>query len=73
MGKILGGSEIDEALDITSTADGNFIVCNTRSNNIDVSLNNGAADVWLLKITPNEKYYGKRHTAEIALIQQSHP
>ena len=26
---------------------------NTRSNNIDVSLTNGAADVWLLKITPN--------------------
>lgn len=62
--KSFGGSEIDEALDITSTADGNFIVCgNTRSNNIDVSLNNGAADVWLLKITPNgeilwEKTYG---------------
>ena len=27
MGKSFGGSEIDEALDITSTADGNFIVC----------------------------------------------
>ena len=62
--KSFGGSEIDEALDITSTADGNFIVCgNTRSNNIDVSSNNGAADIWILKITPNgeilwEKTYG---------------
>lgn len=62
--KSYGGSEIDEALDITSTIDGNFIVCgNTRSNNIDVSLNNGAADIWILKITPNgeilwEKTYG---------------
>ena len=62
--KSYGGSEIDEALDITPTTDGNFIVCgNTRSNNIDVTLNNGAADIWILKITPNgeilwEKTYG---------------
>ena len=62
--KSYGGSEIDEALDITPTTDGNFIVCgNTRSNNIDVNLNNGAADIWILKITPNgeilwEKTYG---------------
>jgi hypothetical protein len=62
--KSYGGSEIDEALDITPTTDGNFIVCgNTRSNNIDVSSNNGAADIWILKITPNgeilwEKTYG---------------
>ena len=62
--KSYGGSEIDEALDITPTTEGNFIVCgNTRSNNIDVSSNNGAADIWILKITPNgeilwEKTYG---------------
>jgi hypothetical protein len=61
--KSYGGSEIDEALDITPTTDGNFIVCgNTRSNNIDVSSNNGAADIWILKITPNgEILWGKTY------------
>ena len=51
-GKNFGGSEIDEASAITQTNDGNFIVVgDTRSSNKDVSNNNGAADLWMLKIS----------------------
>ena len=51
-GKNFGGSEIDEASAITQTNDGNFIIVgDTRSSNKDVSNNNGAADLWMLKIS----------------------
>lgn len=47
-----GGSEIDEARGIAATNDGNYlIVGDTRSNDQDVSFNNGAADLWLIKIS----------------------
>jgi hypothetical protein len=47
-----GGSEIDEPRAITATNDGNFIIVgDTRSSDIDVSNNNGAADLWMIKIT----------------------
>ena len=50
--KNFGGSEIDEASAITQTNDGNFIIVgDTRSSNKDVSNNNGAADLWMLKIS----------------------
>ena len=43
---------IDEARAITNTNDGNFIVVgDTRSLDIDVSENNGAADVWIVKFS----------------------
>ena len=43
--KSFGGSEIDEARAISNTADGNYLVVgDTRSANIDVSQNRGAAD-----------------------------
>ena len=46
-----GGSEIDEGRAITTTNDGNFIIVgDTRSADKDVSNNNGAADVWILKM-----------------------
>ena len=49
--KSFGGTEIDEARAITRSEDGNFIIVgDTRSSNGDVTLNNGAADVWMLKI-----------------------
>ncbi len=49
-----GGSEIDEARAITTTNDGNFIIVgDTRSRDKDVSNNNGAADVWILKMNPD--------------------
>jgi hypothetical protein len=50
--KSFGGSEIDEAHSITSTNDGNYLIAgNTRSSDNDVSFNNGAADLWIIKIT----------------------
>ena len=51
--KSFGGSEIDEARAITKSNDGNYIIVgDTRSNNLDVSKNKGAADLWVIKITP---------------------
>ncbi len=50
--KSFGGSEIDEPRAITSTNDGNFIVVgDTRSSDKDIANNNGAADLWMIKIT----------------------
>jgi len=62
--KSFGGQEIDEAKAITKTSDGNYMILGeTRSTTIDVSSNNGAADLWLIKISPNgdliwEKTFG---------------
>ena len=51
--KSFGGTEIDEARAITSSNDGNFIIVgDTRSSDVNVSNNNGAADLWMLKISP---------------------
>ena len=51
--KSFGGSEIDEARAITSTNDGNYlIVGDTRSSDSNITINNGAADLWMLKISP---------------------
>jgi hypothetical protein len=51
--KSFGGSEIDEAHAISKSADGNYlIVGDTRSSDLDISQNNGAADLWVIKITP---------------------
>lgn len=52
--KSFGGNQIDEARAIVSSGDGNFIIAgDTRSGDNDVSINKGAADLWLIKITPN--------------------
>ncbi len=52
--KSYGGSEIDEAFSITNTNDGNYaIVGSTRSSDVNISINNGDADLWLIKITPD--------------------
>ncbi|WP_299118547.1 hypothetical protein [uncultured Tenacibaculum sp.] len=49
--KSLGGDQIDEARGIAATNDGNFIIIgDSRSNNKDVTKNNGGADVWATKI-----------------------
>ena len=54
MEKSFGGDEIDEARAIVSSGDGNFVIAgDTRSQFNDVSNNNGAADLWLIKITPD--------------------
>lgn len=62
--KSFGGEEIDEARAIIKTNDGNFVIAgDTQSNNNDVSNVNGAADVWLIKISSDgnliwEKTFG---------------
>lgn len=62
--KNFGGSEIEEPRGICQTNDGNFmIVGDTRSSNQDVFSNNGAADLWLIKMTSDgnllwEKTFG---------------
>lgn len=49
-----GGLEIDEARGIVSAGDGNYVVVgDTRSSDQDVSQNNGAADLWIIKISDN--------------------
>jgi len=51
--KSFGGNETDEARAISKTSDGNYLVVgDTRSDEFDVSKNNGAADLWMIKITP---------------------
>lgn len=51
--KSFGGSEIDEAHAISKSADGNYLIAgDTRSSDLNISQNNGAADLWVIKITP---------------------
>ncbi|NNE32946.1 MAG: hypothetical protein HKN40_11310 [Winogradskyella sp.] len=51
--KSFGGNEIDEARAIVPSGDGNYIIAgDTRSNTNDVSSNKGAADLWIIKISP---------------------
>ncbi len=51
--KSFGGSETDEARAIVKSSDGNYIIVgDTRSNDLDVSNNHGAADLWIIKISP---------------------
>jgi hypothetical protein len=50
--KSFGGSQIDEAYSIAKSGDGNYlIVGDTRSNNLDISHNKGAADLWVIKMS----------------------
>lgn len=52
--KSFGGSQIDEARAISKTDDGNYIIAgDTRSNDNNISQNKGAADLWLIKISPS--------------------
>lgn len=49
-----GGEEIDEAWAIVKSNDGNYIIAgNTLSSTVNVSYNNGAVDLWLIKISPD--------------------
>ena len=51
--KSFGGDQIDEARAIVKSSDGNYMIAgDTRSSNNDISNNIGAADLWLIKITP---------------------
>lgn len=49
-----GGNQIDEARAIIKTEDGNYLIAgDTRSSDNDVSINKGAADLWLIEISHN--------------------
>lgn len=49
--KNYGGAEIDSGYAIIATSDGNYLLIgDTRSSDQNVSDNNGAADVWIVKI-----------------------
>ncbi len=51
--KSLGGSEIDEGYQLIKSGDNNFVIAGeTRSNDQDISNQNGGADVWIVKINP---------------------
>ncbi|QXP60821.1 hypothetical protein [Olleya sp. HaHaR_3_96] len=62
--KSYGSTEIDEARAIIKSGDGNYLIIgDTRGQDTDVSSNFGAADVWVIKISPTgellwEKTYG---------------
>ena len=62
--KSYGGIQTDEARGISKSNDGNYIIVgDSRSNDNDVSFNNGGADLWVIKISPMgdliwEKTYG---------------
>lgn len=52
--KSYGGSEIDEARGVVYSEDGSYVIVgDTRSNDQDISSNNGAADLWMIKIDEN--------------------
>lgn len=75
--KSFGGSEIDEARDITITENGDFlIVGDSRSVDTDVLYNNGAADIWIIKINADgqliwEKTYGGTSFDGVQSIQKT--
>lgn len=75
--KSFGGSEIDEARDITITENGDFlIVGDSRSVDTDVLYNNGAADIWIIKINPDgeliwERTYGGSSFDGVQSIQKT--
>ncbi|MBK86498.1 MAG: hypothetical protein CMC86_04780 [Flavobacteriaceae bacterium] len=75
--KSFGGSEIDEARDITITENGDFlIVGDSRSVDTDILYNNGAADIWIIKINADgqliwEKTYGGTSFDGVQSIQKT--
>lgn len=52
--KSYGGTGIERAQDITKTSDGGFVITgNTFSTDVDITVNNGESDIWLIKIDYN--------------------
>jgi len=72
-----GGTKLDDASSIQQTKDGGFIVAGySKSNNGDVSENNGSFDCWIIKLdaTGNlewEKIYGESFSDEVNSIKQT--
>lgn len=60
--KSFGGNQIDEARAIVASDDGNFIIAgDTRSSDNNVTANKGAADLWLIKISPSGELLWERN------------
>jgi hypothetical protein len=54
--KCLGGAGSERGASVKTTLDGGYIVsCTTDSNDGEVSGNNGGMDVWVVKLSPDEK------------------
>lgn len=74
--KSLGGSLNDSATCIKQTMDGGYIMTGyTRSNNDNVSMNHGGADVWVVKLTSTgtvnwQKTYGGTGDDKAFCIEQ---
>ncbi len=62
--KSFGGTEIDRGSSIVKASDGNYLIIGSvRSNDLDVSIDKGAGDLWVIKISPSgdlisEKSFG---------------
>jgi hypothetical protein len=75
--KTYGGSDQDRAYDVKQTLDGGFIVVgDSRSNDGDVSVNNGNHDFWILKLDQFgsiiwEKSFGQINQDNARSVQQT--
>lgn len=75
--KNLGGTSLDQALDVSQTSDGGYIVVgNSHSNNGDVGGNNGNSDFWVVKLDSTgtivwEKNYGGSDSEMARSVQQT--
>ncbi|MCA0131157.1 hypothetical protein [Winogradskyella alexanderae] len=60
--KSFGGTQIDEGRAIIATPDGNYLLAgDTRSNDVNISSNNGGADLWLAKVSPSGNLIWERN------------
>lgn len=48
--KSFGGTEIDEGRSLVKTVNGHLLIGDTRSSDLDVTSNNGGADIWVSEI-----------------------
>lgn len=75
--KTLGGSGIDNALDVQQTLDGGYILAgDSRSNNGNLNANNGSCDAWIVKLNTIgniewQKNYGGVQCEYITSIKQT--
>lgn len=75
--KSYGGSNLDEIGSIRQTSDGGYIMAGqTSSSDIDISVNNGLHDIWLVKIDGNsvlswEKSFGGTQIEKAHAVEQT--
>lgn len=67
--KTYGGSQRETPQDFKKTSDGGFILCgSTTSNNGNVSGNNGSADYWVVKLTPDNLNANEFETPSVVIF-----